>query len=156
MDSFKEIKELFNFSIPEIINSIVLDNSQEIIELNQIEQLQEGVDALDQRIKTISAEEQGAGNVYGFRSIAERSAAGLQTDNVDLKITGALWASAKVVKVSKGWDIKYDWTIHGEDVRDHFDSKYDFAGLTPGNTEVFVYDTIIPELHKRVRAKLNV
>lgn len=153
MKSFKEIKKLFDFSIPDMINEIMLELNDEIIELNQVEQLSEGVDALGQRIRTISAEEQGEGNVYGFQSINERSAKGLQVDNVDLKITGSFWSTFKVKKVSDGWEIQVDYNVHGDDIMENFESKYDFTGLTPDNLDYLVNQLLMPRLDKRINAK---
>lgn len=156
MKSFTEIKKLFDFSVQDMIDDIMLELEEEIIELNQVEQLSEGVDALDQRIKTISAEEQGEGNVYGFQSINERSAKGLQTDNVDLNFTGAFWKTFKVVKVKSGWEVTADWKLHGDDIRDHFDAKFDFLGLTKDNIEYLVLNEVFPRLEKRIKTRLKI
>lgn len=156
LKSFKEVKKLFDFSIPDMINDIMLELSDEIIELNQVEQLSEGIDALDQRIKTISAEEQGAGEVYSAFAIQERQAEGLQTENVDLNFSGVFWKTFKFKKVSGGWEIQVDYNVHGEDIRDNFDSKYDFDGLTPDNTEFLVRQYVIPRLNKRIKARLKI
>ena len=56
MDSFKEVIALFDFSFEKLINETMLELSTDIIELNQVEQLQEGIDALGQKIISISAE----------------------------------------------------------------------------------------------------
>ena len=155
MESFKEIIELFDFSFEDVFNETMMELSNDIIELNQIEQLQEGVDALGQKIKTISAEEQNQGNVYGFKSIQERSAKGLQIDNVDLKITGTFWDTFKLVNVDNGWKVEANYTVHGDDIRENFDSKYDFTGLTDNNLEVFVYQYLLPLLTKKIRLRLK-
>ena len=156
MESFLKIKKLFEFSIPDMINDIMLSLNDDIIELNQVEQLSEGVDAKDQRIKTISASEQGAGNVYSFMAINERRAKGLQTDNVDLNFTGSFWKTFKVVKVNNGWNVEADFNIHGEDIRENFDSSYDFTGLTDENFDYLVNQLIFPELEKRIRKQLSI
>ena len=156
MESFADYKKLFDFSIPDMINDIMLGLNDEIIELNQVEQLSEGVDALDQRIKTISATEQGEGNVYGFQSINERSAKGLQVDNVDLKITGTLWSTWFVKKVKGGWLVDADWGVNGEDVRDHFEARFEFAGLTPDNLDYLVNQLVFPKLEKRIKQQLGI
>lgn len=155
MKNFQEVIDLFNFSFQDVFNESMLELSKDIIGLNQIEQLQEGIDALGQKIKTISAEEQKAGNVYSFKSIQERGAAGLQIDKVDLKISGAFWKTFKVVKVGKGWEVQADYSVHGEDIRENFDSKYDFTGLTPDNLEVLVYQYLLPLLTKKIRSRLK-
>jgi len=157
MESFKEIIDLFEkFDIVPMFNDIMKELSKEIIELNQIEQLAEGVDALDQRIRTISAEEQGGGQVYAAFTIQERRAQGLQTSNVDLKFDGVFWKTFKVVKVGNGWQVQANFNVHGEDIRNNFDSKYDFTGLTTNNLEVLVYDSIMPKLEKRIRTYFKI
>ena len=150
MESFLEIKEKFTFSIPDMINDIMMSLSDEIIELNQVEQLSEGIDALGQKIRSISAKEQGAGEVYSYWTIYERSAEGLQTDKVDLNFTGVFWKTFKVRKVSKGWEVQVDYRVHNDDIRENFESKYDFAGLTDANLEYLVETWVIPQLDKRI------
>jgi len=156
MESFADYKKLFDFSIPDMINDIMLGLNDEIIELNQVEQLSEGVDALDQRIKTISATEQGEGNVYGFQSINERSAKGLQVDNVDLNFTGAFWKTFKVIPVKNGWMIDANFNLYGDDIRENFESKFDFTGLTPDNLDYLVNQLVFPKLEKRIKQQLGI
>ncbi len=156
MESFAKIKKLFDFSISDMINDIMLGLNDEIIELNQVEQLSEGIDALGQRIRTISAAEENEGNVYSNFTIFKRGAEGLQTDNVDLKNTGAFWKSFKVVQVKNGWEIQADFNIHGEDIMFNFDSKFDFTGLTDDNIEFLVNQYVFPRLEKRIKAKLKI
>jgi hypothetical protein len=156
MQSFAEIKKLFDFSIPDMINEIMLGLNDEIIGLNQGEQLSEGIDALGQRIRTISAAEENEGNVYSNFTIFKRGAEGLQTDNVDLKDTGVFWKSFKVGQVSNGWEITADFNIHGEDIMFNFESKFDFTGLTDDNIEFLVHTWVFPELEKRIKAKLKI
>ena len=155
MNNFKEVIDLFNFSFEDVFNESMKELSKDIIELNQIEQLQEGIDALGQKIVTISAEEQKAGNVYSFKSIQERGALGLQVDKVDLKITGTFWDTFKLVKVDNGWKVEANYTVNGDDIRENFDSKYDFTGLTDNNLEVFVYQYLLPILTKKIRSRLK-
>lgn len=156
MKSIRDVISSFNFDIQQLIDEIVIELSDDIIQLNQIEQLQEGIDALDQRIITIRAKEQNAGNVYSFMAIQERKIKGLQTDNVNLNFTGTFWKTFKLVKVSTGWEIQVNYNVHGEDIRDNFDVKYDFVGLTENNTEVLAYDYIFPLLEKKIRQKLKI
>lgn len=155
IDTIQDLEKALTFDIDSMIEEIMLmpKIQKEIIELNQLEQLAEGEDALGQKIKTISATEQGAGNVYGNRSIAERSSQGLQTDNVDLKITGTFWNTFKMIKVQNGWAVVPDYNVHGDDIRDNFESKFDFAGLTPDNLEFFVFNTLLPELNKKIKTR---
>lgn len=156
VESFNDYKKLFDFSIPDMINDIMLGLNKDIIELNQVEQLSEGVDALDQKIKTISAEEQGGGEVYAVFTIQERQAKGLQTNNVDLNFTGSFWRTFKVVKIRNGWNVEANFNIHGKDIRENFDSKFDFTGLTPDNLDYLVNQLVFPELEKRIKAKLGI
>lgn len=156
MESFKDIKKLFDFSIPDMINNIMLELNDEIISLNQVEQLAEGIDALNQKISTISANKENDGNVYSHFTINERRIKGLQTNNVDLNFTGAFWNSFKVVQVKNGWEIQADYNIHGENIQDNFDSKFDFTGLTDNNIDYLVNQYVFPELRKRIKAKLNI
>ena len=154
--SFLDIKKLFDFSIPDMINEIMLELNDEIIELNQVEQLSEGIDAKEQKIKSISATEQNAGNVYSFMAINERSAKGLQTNNVDLNFTGSFWKTFKVIKVQNGWMIEADFNIHGEDIKENFDSKFDFTGLTPTNLDYLVNQLVLQRLEKKIKAHLGI
>ena len=156
MNSFADYKKLFDFSIPDMIDDIMLSLNDEIIELNQVEQLSEGVDSLDQKIKTISSSEQGLGNVYSVMAINERSAKGLQTDKVDLNFTGSFWKTFKVVKLSNGWEIQANFNIHGEDIRENFNSSYDFTGLTDTNLDYLVNQLLFPELEKRIKKRLYI
>lgn len=128
---------------------------KELIELNQKEQLQEGIDATGKRIRTISAEEQGGGNVYSLFTINERNKKGLQINNVNLRDTGAFWNTFRVVNVSNGWDIVADYDIHSSSILDNFDKKYDFTGLTAENLDYFVNMVVLPELKIEVRRLLG-
>lgn len=157
MESIKEIIDLLRgLDIEQMFNSIMDELSNEIIELNQIEQLAEGIDANGERIISISAEEQRTGKPYAFRTINERRAAGLQVDNVDLKVRGIFWKTFKVVKVNNGWEVQANFNIHGEDIRANFDSSYDFTGLTRGNLEVLVYGSIVPKLENKIKEYLRI
>jgi hypothetical protein len=154
-NSFEEVKRIFDIDFKALVNESMFEIQKDIIELNQIEQLSEGVDALGQTIKTIKAEEQGGGNVYSTYTIAQRKAKGLQTDNVDLKFKGAFWKTFKLVKVSDGWEIQVDYSKGSDDIRDNFDSKYDFTGLTQNNMKVMVHTYLLPVLNRRLRQKLG-
>lgn len=153
MESFAEYKKFFDFSIQDILNDIMLDLSSSIIEINQVDQLDFGIDAKGQVIKTLKA--QGS-NVYANYTIAKRRDKNLQTDNVDLKNTGSFWNTFKVVKISGGWNVDANFNIHGEDIRANFNSDYDFTGLTPENLEDFVLSEVLPELEKRIKIKLKI
>ena len=157
MDTIKELRKALTFDFDLMLNNVMEKSSVKkiLIELNQDEQLSEGVDAKDQRIRTISSEEFKTGGVYSFQSISERSKRGLQTDKVDLKFTGKFWKTFRVNRKGDDWEIIADWTIHGEDIRSHFKTKYDFLGLTPTNLDYFAFNTLLPELEKEFKRMYN-
>lgn len=152
MDTIKQFQQALTFDLELAIDRIMMNPRvrKEIIELNQKEQLSEGIDAKAQRIRTISATEQNDGNVYSHYTIFKRGADGLQTTNVDLKDSGAFWNTFKVVAVSEGWDVLADFNIHMDDIRDNFESKFDFLGLTPDNLDYFAFNIFFPELKKEI------
>ena len=154
-NSFEEVKRIFDIDFKALVNESMFEIQKDIIELNQIEQLAEGVDALGQKIRTLKAEEQGQGNVYSEFTISQRKAKGLQADNVDLKFTGSFWKTFKLVKIPNGWEIQVDYTKGSDNIRDNFDSKYDFTGLTRNNMEVMVHTYLLPVLNRRLRQKLG-
>jgi len=157
MESFAEVINLFEtFDLQLMFNSVMKELSNEIIELNQIEQLAEGIDAKETRIITKVAEFQRNGTPYSNMAVIERKAKGLQVDNVDLNFTGTFWKTFKVVKVGNGWEIQANFNLHGEDIRRNFDSSYDFTGLTQNNLEVLVYDSIIPKLTILIRKHFKI
>jgi len=152
MESFKEVVDLFKkFNIERMFDKIMRQLSDEIIQLNQIEQLSEGIDANDTRIITKTAEFQRTGKPYSFQAINERRARGLQVDNVDLNFTGKFWKTFRVKKVKDGWSVEAKFNLYGEDIRANFDSSYDFTGLTQNNTEVLVYNSVMPMLEKEIK-----
>ena len=73
-----------------------------------------------------------------------------------MKVEGKFWGTFKVIKVSGGWQVQVNYNSPGEDIRDNFDSKYDFTGLTIDNLEVFVYQYLLPLLTKKLIAKLGI
>jgi hypothetical protein len=157
MESVKEIKKRLTFDIDQMLDKIMaMDSTQaEIISLNQEGQLSEGIDAKEQKIRTIASEEQGT-EAYARQTIAERSKRGLQIDKVDLNFEGNFWKTFQVKKVRDGWEIIADWKKGKDDIRDNFPlQKFDFLGLTDVNLAFLVNDTILPELEKMIRAKLK-
>jgi len=154
-NSFEEVKDLFNIDIFAMINEIMPMFYDEIIGLNQIEQLSEGIDTKEQQIRTISAQDSGRG-VYSDIYAADRMAIGLRADKVDLKFHGDFWDTFKVRIVRGGWEVIADWIKGADtDIRDNFSGEFDFLGLTELNVEVLVYGSILPELRKRLRKRLG-
>jgi len=149
---FTDYIKVFDFSISEMINKIMKGLSDEIIELNQIEQLKEGIDTQGEQIKTLKATN---GEVYAPLTIAIRESQNLQTDKVDLKQTGKFYNTFKVVENNKDFEVKADFEIHGDNIRDYFSPKFDFLGLTNDNLEYLAFENILPELEKQIKSKLK-
>ena len=156
MNSFLDVVKILDFSVYDILDSVMLGLHPEIIKLNQVEQLAEGIDAKGQKIVTISAKEQKAGNVYAHYTIAERGSKGLQTANVDLNFSGKFWRSFKVIKITGGWLVTASFGMYGTDIRENFEAKYDFMGLTKENLNYLVHQYVFPEFSKRLRLKLKI
>lgn len=140
MDKFSDYKPFFRIDLTKIVNrTLQLDSvKRDIIEFNQKEQLQEGIDANGLQIYTIASQEQGSG-VYARMTIAERSSKGLQTSKVDLKDTGAFYNTFNVEVNHEGAQVLADFSKGGNDIRDNFDSFFDFLGLNPETLENFVW-----------------
>jgi hypothetical protein len=155
-DSFSDYIKVFDIDVNEEIYKILLKNEiqLEIIEYNQ-SQLQEGVDANEKKIITISAEEQNLGNVYSLFTIANRSEAGLQTRVVDLNYSGAFYRTFKVEVGKDSFKIFANYIKPDGDIRENFDSNYEFTGLTDDNLESFVWLVLYRELEKVLPKRLN-
>lgn len=155
-DSFADYKIVFTVDISKLIYQILLkkDIQQEIIEYNQ-SQLQEGEDANQKKIITIAADEQSLGNVYSLYTIALRNESGLQTNVVDLKDTGAFYRSFKVKISRDSFEIIANYSKPDGDIRDNFDSNYEFLGLTQDNLESFVWLVLYRELEKELPILLS-
>lgn len=155
-EKFADYKKVFYLDINMAIYNILLrpNIQQEIIEYNQ-SQLSAGVDSRDEKIITISAEEQGLGNVYALDTIASRAEQGLQTRNVDLKVTGQFWSTFRVRVTRDSFEVIADFNSPGEDIRNNFDNDYDFLGLTPDNLESFVWQVLYRELEIELPKQLE-
>jgi hypothetical protein len=140
---FSDYKKVFDVDITKLIYQILLrpEIQQEIIEYNQ-SQLTDGIDSNNEKIITIRANEQNQGEVYSLFTIQERKSQGLQTINVDLKDTGVFWDSFFIKVTKDSFEILGDFSKPDGDIRDNFDSSYDFLGLTDANLDFFAWDTI--------------
>jgi hypothetical protein len=147
VEKFSDYKKVFDVDISQLIYQILLmpDVQQDIIEFNQ-SQLTDGVDSNEERIITISAEEQNQGEVYSIFTIAERKANNLQTDNVDLNFTGQFWSTFTVKVTKTTFEVIANFNSPGEDIRDNFDDKFDFLGLTNDSLENFTWLVIYEKL----------
>lgn len=154
MESIKEVIKLFRtLNIDNMLSDIMDKLDDDIINRNQADQLSFGIDALGQTIETLAS---GSGNVYAKYTIGERKAKGLQTSNVDLKVSGKFWKTFKVKKVTTGWEVTANFNLYDKDIRANFSTKYDFLGLTPFELEDLVFDKVFPELKKRIRKHLKI
>ena len=156
VESFSDYKKVFDVDISELIYQILLmpDVQKDIIEFNQ-SQLTDGVDSNEEKIITISAEEQGLGNVYSVFTIAERKAEGLQTNNVDLNFTGEFWSTFTVKVTKTTFEVIANFSSPGEDIRDNFDDNFDFLGLTDNSLESFTWLTVFEKLKILLPLKLK-
>ena len=149
--NFSDFKKHFTVDISEILKQSIQETKQDIIDYNQKEQLSEGLDALEQRIETISSTEQNTGYPYGRMSVSLRGESGLQVDNVDLRITGAFWKSFEVKVTKQTTEVLADFRIHGSDIRDNFDTRFDFLGLTKNSLENYAWSSLFPVFSKKLR-----
>jgi len=137
MDSLDELRKIFDIDIPKLIEKILnyQDVKDYIIYLNQQKQLSEGLDAKGQKIYTIASEEQNSPYPYSKYTAYLRQEKGLQVKNVDLKDTGAFWDSFEVKVSKENTEVLADFSKGGDDIRDNFELKFDFLGLTEENTK---------------------
>ncbi len=138
MSSFADWKRVFEVNMHKIIKDIAEKSEvkQAIIDYNQ-EQLSQGIDSLGQRIETIASQEQNSGYPYSKYTVKIRGSEGLQVNNVDLNYTGQLWNSMEVEVSEKGMKVMADTKKSGGDVKDNFESRFDFFGLTEKNKKGF-------------------
>jgi hypothetical protein len=119
------------------------DVQKELIEYNQ-SQLQEGIDSQGKRIRTISAEEQGNGQVYSLFTIAEKAKKGQDFGNVTLYDTGEFYNSMQIKAESNETKFLADFDKPDGNIYDNFEiSKYDFLGLTNENLDSFLWFVFI-------------
>lgn len=156
VEKFTDYKKVFDININKLIYEILKKPNiqQEIIEYNW-SQLDEGIDSNEQEIITISANEQKLGEVYSIFTIKERRSLGLQTNVVDLNVTGQ-FRDTFTVKVNKdSFEILANYNKPDGDIRDNFDNKYKFTGLTQNNLENFVWDILYRELEILLKKELK-
>lgn len=155
VNNFSDYKKVFDIDINQLLFQILSKPNiqQEIIEYNH-EQLTQGVDSNEEKIITISAEEQAQGEVYSLFTIRERRSQGLQTRVVDLKDTGSFY-NTFAVKVSKNsFEIIANYNKPDGSILDNFNDSYEFTGLTDNSLENFVWDVLYVELRKGVLREL--
>jgi hypothetical protein len=153
---FSDFKPVFDINMNDILKTIMQNKEVQdsIISYNQ-EQLSQGLDAKGQRIETIAATEQNTGYPYSIYTVKLRGSEGLQVNNVDLKVTGDLWASMEVKVNNTNAEVLADMQKSDGNVMDNFDKSFDFWGLTKNNLTGFatwvLSDFLGIELKKRLK-----
>jgi len=156
MDKFTDYINLLKVDYNKIVKETLQDESikKDMIEFNQKEQLQEGIDSNDKVIETIASKEQNSGYPYSKFTVSKRGAKGLQVNRVDLKDTGAFYDTFEVEVRNDESEIKANYNVHGEDIRDNFDSSYDFLGLTDDNLEGYTWQDLFPVFAKNLQKSI--
>jgi hypothetical protein len=131
--------------IPKMIAVSIEATKGEIIKYNQDDQLQSGIDSRGEKIETISAKEQSSRYPYALVTVGIRAAQGLQVDKVDLKFHGDFYKTFKVKVTDKQTEVMAQFIKGADsDIRDNFDSSYDFLGLTEDNLEGYTWQDLFP------------
>jgi hypothetical protein len=150
MNSFDDLIALFDFDVIELLDEVFRqsDVQNTMIEFNQ-DQLQDGKDALGQVIKTIG------GSPYRPYTVIIRKSLGLQTNKVDLKVTGEFYRTFKVVINTDSYEITADFEKDGGSILDNFSSNYDFLGLDDESLYELAYEVVLPRLGSLLRKRLG-
>lgn len=128
---FSDFKKHFQPDFNQVIFN-TLNNpgiKQQIIDLNQSQLMDEGLDANGKFINTIE------GNPYTEYTKEQKRKKGQPTDHVTLYDTGEFYQSMKVTINGQGAEVLADFSKGGSDIRDNFNSSYDFLGLTDNSKE---------------------
>ena len=149
-DSFEQVKQLFDIDIFELIDEAFKVQSvhKTMIEFNQ-NQLQAGQDALGKTINTIG------GSPYRAYTVIIRKSLGLQTNNVDLKVTGEFYKTFKVVIISGGYEITANFEKEDGSILDNFSSSFDFLGLDQGHLTELIMEHVYPLISISLRKRLG-
>lgn len=137
INKFADYKALIKIDMNKVIHDVVLieDVQKAIIDYIQKEQLKQGIDGNDRRIETIASKEQGGSYPYSRYTVAKRGARGLQVNNVDLEYTGAFYNTFDVEVRNDEFEPIADFSKPDGDIRDNFDSSYDFLKLTKNSLQ---------------------
>ena len=149
MKSFLDYKKLFEFDIYKLMDKAVKGMTDDITAFNH-QQLQNGLDAKGQKISTIG------GSPYRAFTIRVRKAKGLQTNNVDLKVTGAFYDTFNVVITGSGYEITANFNKPDGDIRDNFSSQYDFLGLNQATLTEWVNEELFPVLVGLIKKQIGI
>lgn len=158
MNKFSDYIKFLKLDYKKILYDVLnyTDVKDYIIYLNQEKQLSEGIDSLGQKIVTISAQEQGDGNVYSKTTIVYRQEKGLQVDKVDLKFNGDFWNTFDVDVTIAETEVIADTSKGGGDIKDNFESNFDFLGLTNRNLNDLSYWLLENYFGEKIRQKLMI
>ena len=150
MNSFAEMRAIFDVDIYSMLDEVFKMPAiqQTMIDFNQA-QLQGGQDALGQKIVTIG------GSPYKAYTVKVRRAAGLQTNNVDLKFEGDFYDTFKVVFVQGGYAITAIFEKDEGSILDNFQSNFDFLGLQDEYLAELVLEHVYNMLYNILRKKLG-
>lgn len=119
-----------------------------MIEFNQ-DQLQAGEDALGQKINTIG------GSPYRAYTVKVRKKLGLQTNNVDLFLTGKFYKTFKVVITNQGYEITVNFDKEDGSILDNFSNQFDFLGLQKDAQIELAIDYVYNMLYNLLRKQLG-
>jgi hypothetical protein len=158
IEKFSDYKQLLKLDYNKLVNETLQDENiqKDMIEFNQKEQLQEGIDAQGKVIETIASKEQNSGYPYSRDTVAKRGSKGLQVNKVDLKDTGAFYGTFEVEVRNDESEIKANYNVHGDDIRDNFSNDYDFLGLIKNSLQNFVEWSFLGLFGRILRRKLGV
>lgn len=158
INKFSDYKEVLKLDYNKLVNETLQDENiqRDMIEYNQKEQLQEGIDSQGKVIETIASKEQNSGYPYSRFTVAKRSQKGLQVNKVDLNFSGTFWSTFEVEVRNDESEIKANFNVHGDDIRDNFSDDYDFLGLTKNSLQNFVEWSFLNLFGRILRQKLGV
>jgi hypothetical protein len=141
-------------NIPKMIAVSIEATKGEIIKYNQDDQLQSGIDSRGEKIETLRSKEQNSGLPYALFTVQQRAKRGLQVDKVDLKFNGDFYKTFKVKVTDKQTEVMADFNKEDGDIRDNFDSSFDFLGLTDDNLEGYTWQDLFPVFAKNLQKSI--
>jgi hypothetical protein len=150
INSFEDLKELFNFDPIELLDEVFKKSSvqDKMIEFNQ-DQLQQGQDALGQAIVTIG------GSPYRPFTVAIKKAKGQPTNKVTLEDTGDFYKTFKVIIHKDEYEIIANFEKQDGSILDNFSSNFDFLGLDKESITELANEIIYPRLGQLINKRLG-
>lgn len=150
INSFKELKELFNFDPIELLDKVFKQSEVQdtMIEFNQ-DQLQDGIDALGQTIITIG------GSPYRPFTVTIKKQKGQPTNKVTLEDTGDFYKTFKVKINKDSYEITANFEKQDGNILDNFTSNFDFLGLDIESITELANEIIIPRLGQLISKRFG-